>query len=94
MLTHSTNTFWGVNPLVQGGLRCNDKIIIKKKRTNNFQPILYSFVISSNGNQHIAEKPTARGEFVLTNFQELTQYPDSRIVYYNLDDPYKAFVQS
>ena len=73
---------------------CNDKTIIEKKRTNSFRPILYSFVISEGGYQHIAENPTTHGEFVLTNFQALTGYMDSRIIYYNLDDDYRAFVQS
>ena len=75
-------------------MRCNDKTIIEKKWTNSFRPILYSFVISENGYQHIAENPTARGEFYLPNFQELMGYVDSRIFYYNLDDDYRAFVQS
>lgn len=77
---------------MQGGLRCNDKIIIKQ--TNNTVPKLYSFVISEDGYQHIAENPTARGEFILTKFLQLALHIDSRIFYYNLDDPYKAFVQS
>lgn len=94
ILSNSINTFYGVNPLVQGGLYCNDKTIIEKKRTNSFRPILYSFVISEGGYQHIAENPTTHGEFVLTNFQALTGYMDSRIIYYNLDDDYRAFVQS
>lgn len=93
MLKNSIITFFGVNQLVQGGLYCNDKTIIDGP-TNNTQPILYSFVISENGYQHIAENPTARGEFVLTNFQALTKHLDSRIFYNNLSDPYKAFVQS
>lgn len=79
---------------MQGGLRCNDKIIIDYKPTNNRTPELYSFVISDKGYQHIAENPTARGEFILTNFLQLAGYVDSRIFYYNLDDPYRAFVQS
>lgn len=79
---------------MQGGLRCNDKIIIDFKQTNVRIPQLYSFVISDNGYQHIAENPTARGEFYLPKFLQLAQHIDSRIFYYNLDDPYKAFVQS